>query len=82
VLGVIKSCHQKALDIIRSNREALDKISDYLISKETITGEEFMKILNEVDGVEVKEDIKEEVKEDIVKEDIKEETIEDKGELN
>jgi cell division protease FtsH len=73
VLEVIKSCHAKALDIIKTNREALDKISDYLITRETITGEEFMKILNEADGVEVKEEIKEEVKE---------ETTEDKGDLN
>jgi cell division protease FtsH len=93
VLGVIKSCHQKAIDIIKTNREALDKISDYLITKETITGEEFMKILNEVDGVEVKEAVKEAVTEEAKTEEVKieetkteetktEETTDEKGELN
>lgn len=50
VLSVIKSCHQKAKDIMSENRASLEKISEYLISKETITGEEFMQLLNECEG--------------------------------
>ena len=41
---------------MRENREALDKISAFLIEKETITGKEFMKILREVQGVEEPEE--------------------------
>ncbi len=50
VLQVIKDCHSKAKAIIEENRTALTKISEYLISKETITGEEFMEILKECDN--------------------------------
>jgi cell division protease FtsH len=60
VLSVIKSCHQKAKDIISENKASLEKISEYLISKETITGEEFMQLLNECEGkTEETEDNKE-----------------------
>lgn len=50
VLEIIRSCHKKALSILRENREALDKIAEYLFEKETITGEQFMEILKEVKG--------------------------------
>ncbi len=50
VLKVIKECHQKALEIIRENKTSLEKLSEYLLEKETITGEEFMQILNECEG--------------------------------
>lgn len=50
VIKIIKSCHQKALNILNENREVLTKISEHLISKETITGEEFMEILNKTLG--------------------------------
>lgn len=48
VLSIIKSCHEKAKNILNGNREALTKISEFLIEKETITGEKFMEILNSV----------------------------------
>ncbi len=48
VISVIKHCHDRAMNVLTENREALDKISEYLIEKETITGEEFMRILNEI----------------------------------
>ena len=47
VLSIIKSCHKKAADILKENINALKKIADYLIEEETITGDQFMKILNE-----------------------------------
>lgn len=56
VLSIIKTCHEKAVEIISSNKEALVKISEYLISKETITGEEFMDILKQCDNPETAED--------------------------
>ena len=46
VSALIKAEHQKATDILTENREKLDEIARYLYEKETITGEEFMKILN------------------------------------
>ncbi len=49
VLAIIKECHAKAVEIISDNKKALVKISEYLIEKETITGEEFMDILKECD---------------------------------
>ena len=46
VVELVKSEHQKALNILTENREKLDQLANYLYEKETITGEEFMKILN------------------------------------
>ena len=43
---LVRGQHQKAKDILLANRDKLDEISKYLYEKETITGEEFMKILN------------------------------------
>lgn len=48
IQAIIKDCHIKAKNILEKNKKALDKISEYLIEKENITGEEFMNILNEV----------------------------------
>ena len=38
--------HDKAIRILMDNREKLDELATYLYEKETITGEEFMRILN------------------------------------
>ena len=46
VVELVKGQHQKALDILRANRGKLDELARYLYEKETITGEEFMSILN------------------------------------
>ena len=46
VVSLIKKQHSKALSILRDNREKLDEIADFLYEKETITGDEFMQILN------------------------------------
>ena len=46
VVAVIKAAHEKAIGILADNREKLDELASYLLEKETITGEEFMKILN------------------------------------
>ena len=46
VVELVKKQHEKAGQILVENREKLDELSRYLYEKETITGEEFMKILN------------------------------------
>ena len=46
VLGLIKSAHEKASGILAQNMEKLHELAAYLLEKETITGEEFMEILN------------------------------------
>ena len=46
VVELVKAQHQKAVTLLRGNRSKLDKIAKYLYEKETITGEEFMDILN------------------------------------
>ena len=45
VSAIVKAQHEKALKILSANRAKLDELSQYLYEKETITGEEFMKIL-------------------------------------
>ena len=46
VVELVKKQHEKAVRILRENREKLDQLSDFLYEKETITGETFMSILN------------------------------------
>lgn len=45
VIAMVKEAHDKAYQIISSHKDKLDEISAYLLEKETITGEEFMEIL-------------------------------------
>ena len=45
VVAIVKEQHAKAVEILKQNRKKLDELADYLYEKETITGEEFMKIL-------------------------------------
>ncbi|MBD9253853.1 ATP-dependent zinc metalloprotease FtsH, partial [bacterium] len=46
VVELVKAQHEKAVDILTENRAKLDELAQYLYEKETITGEEFMHILN------------------------------------
>ena len=46
VVELVKRQHEKANQILSENREKLDELAEYLYEKETITGEEFMEILN------------------------------------
>ena len=50
VCEIIRSAHQKALQILRDDRAVMDKLAAYLLEKETITGEEFMEILKQCDA--------------------------------
>ena len=52
VMEIIKEAHQKALAILREHRDDLDRLANYLLEKETITGVEFMAILNNEDPAE------------------------------
>lgn len=46
VLAIIKKAHEKAIAILKENMEKLHELAHYLLEKETITGEEFLQILN------------------------------------
>ena len=48
VVRVLKECHERAFNILKENRDALDEIAEFLINKETITGDQFMEIFNRV----------------------------------
>lgn len=52
VMKILKSCYEEAKEILRSNRFALDRIAEFLIERETITGKEFMHILHDVQNEE------------------------------
>ena len=47
VIEVVKEAHEKAKRILRENESQLHRLAAYLLEKETITGEEFMKLLDE-----------------------------------
>ena len=46
VVEMVKKQHEKALNLLKENRDKLETLSQYLYQKETITGEEFMELLN------------------------------------
>ncbi|NLT95253.1 MAG: ATP-dependent zinc metalloprotease FtsH [Clostridia bacterium] len=46
VISIIKKAHEKAINILKDNQDKLHELARYLLEKETITGEEFMAILN------------------------------------
>ena len=50
VVELVKAQHAKAVQILTDNRKKLDELAQYLYQKETITGEEFMEILNRNDN--------------------------------
>lgn len=50
VMKMLKEAYEEAKRLLSENREALDKIADFLIEKETITGKEFMDIFHKVQG--------------------------------
>ena len=54
----MKEYYDRAVNIIKENRDALEKIAEYLIEKETITGKEFIKMYREIKGLPEPEDEK------------------------
>ena len=77
VVVILKDSYEKALSLLKENREIMDKLADFLIEKETITGKEFMEIFRKEKGIE--EPVKEEktVDEAAKEESAKEETEKD-----
>lgn len=60
VMKMLAESYEKAKELLSENREVMDKIAEFLIEKETITGKEFMKIFRELKGIpEPKEEISE-----------------------
>lgn len=46
VFRIVKTCHKNAIEILENNIDKLHELAEYLLEKETITGDEFMEILN------------------------------------
>lgn len=62
VMQILKDCYEEAKQLLSENRDVMDKLADYLIEKETITGKEFMEIYRREKGLpepEEKDDKKE-----------------------
>ena len=83
VMRILKKCYDRALELLGENREVLDKIAEFLIAKETITGEEFMKIYRDVKGEDITETHSQDTddgKTDIASKDVgdKDESLQDK----
>ena len=60
VMGILKAAYEEAKKLLGENRAAMDKIAEFLIEKETITGKEFMRIFREVTGRPEKPEAEEE----------------------
>lgn len=52
VMKMLKEAYEEAKRLLSEHRQSLDKIADFLIEKETITGKEFMEIFREVEGID------------------------------
>ncbi|WP_026506556.1 ATP-dependent zinc metalloprotease FtsH [Butyrivibrio sp. MC2013] len=51
VMQMLSDCYEEAKEIIKAHLPAMDKLAEYLISKETISGKEFMRIYREVENL-------------------------------
>lgn len=51
VMKILKDSYKKALKLLKENRSVMDRIAEYLIEKETITGKEFMEIFRREKGI-------------------------------
>ncbi len=75
VVAILKESYDKALEMLRENRDVMDKLAAFLIEKETISGKEFMKIFREEKGIpepeeKPKDDAEEKVQDTEQKEDV------------
>lgn len=59
VMKILKDSYKEAKKLLKENRELMDKLAEFLIEKETITGKEFMKIFREEKGIPEPEEKKE-----------------------
>ncbi len=55
VMRILKESYEEATNLLKDNREIMDKLAEYLIQKETITGKEFMEIYCKEKGIPVPE---------------------------
>ena len=62
---MLAESYEKAKELLSENREVMDKIAEFLIEKETITGKEFMKIFRELKGIPEPEEETSEKKEEV-----------------
>lgn len=60
VVEILKESYEKARAMLRENRDVMDKLAEFLIEKETITGKEFMEIYRREKGIPEPEETKEE----------------------
>ncbi len=51
VMKILKDCYKEAKRLLKDNRKVMDRLADFLIQKETITGKEFMRIFREIKGI-------------------------------
>ncbi len=72
IASLMREFYEKAVNIIKENRDALDRIAEYLIEKETITGKEFIKMYREIRGIPEPEEEKTEENAEEEKEENKE----------
>ncbi|MGL5417417.1 MAG: ATP-dependent zinc metalloprotease FtsH [Clostridium sp.] len=69
VLNIVRTCHKKARTLLNENRDLLDKITEVLLEKETIMGDEFMEIVYEkYPEMKVKKEEKDKIREAAKKE--------------
>ena len=52
---MVKDCYKETYEIVKNNREAMDKLVDILIENETLDGEEFINILSKFTTIPVKD---------------------------
>ena len=52
IIEIVEKAHQRAKQILKENESALHKLADYLLERETITGEEFMDLLKQISGAQ------------------------------
>lgn len=62
VMKILKDCYKEAKRLLKDNRDIMDRLADFLIEKETITGKEFMKIFRKAKGLPEPNEKKEEEK--------------------
>ncbi len=66
VMKMLKEAYEEAKTLLSENRDVMDKIAEFLIERETITGKEFMKIFREAKGIPEPKEEKKEIKESVI----------------
>ena len=78
VMKILKYSYEEAKRLLSDNREAMDKIAEFLIERETITGKEFMEIFRQVKGLPEEEDNSQEGQEERIHEKMAEQVSHEK----